>query len=158
MNKEDYTLRIAQATPVQLVIINHELIVDFISAALEAMEKDDIQLFEQNINKAKDALMPLMDGADLENPIAQELFVLYMYAGRRLNKAFFGRDTEAAQEILEMFRELLEGWQSIEHTPDDRLSEDPAEDAPHVYAGLTYGKDGGLEEYIPQDESRGFKA
>ena len=158
MNKDDYILRIAQATPVQLVIINHELVVNFISEALEAMEKDDIQLFEQNINKAKDSLMPLMDGADLENPIAKDLFVLYLYAGRRLNKAYFGRDTEAAREVLEMFSELLEGWQAIEHTPDDRLSDDPADDAPQVYAGLTYGKDGGLEEYIPQDENRGFKA
>ena len=154
MNKEDYTLRIAQATPVQLVIINHELLVSFIDDALADSESE---IFFQNINKAKDALMQLINGLDFDNSIAQDLYDLYLYASELLNKALFSRDTNAAKEVREMFQNLLEGWQEIEHTPDDRINEEPNTAGPQVYAGLTYGKDG-LTEYIPEDENKGFKA
>ena len=157
MNKNDYILRIAQATPVQLVIINHELLLAFITEAITAFEEGETELFFQNINKSKDALSQLIEGLDFENPIAQELYDLYLYAGERLNKALFGKDTDAAKEISEMFQNLLEGWQAIEDTPDDRLTEASGQEGPQVYAGLTYHKDG-LSEYIPQDENRGFKA
>ena len=157
MSIEDYTLRIAQATPVQLVIISHELLVAFIAEALEAFKKGEAELFYQGINKSKDALTQLIDGLDFENPIAQDLYELYLYAGERLNKALFGKDTAAALEVKEMFQTLLEGWRVIEDTPDDRLADASDKESPQVYAGLTYGK-GGLDEYIPDDEDRGFKA
>ena len=159
MNIEDYTLRIAQATPVQLVIINHELLVAFVDEALTAFKNSETELFYQYINKSKDALAQLIDGLDFDEPIAHELFDLYLYAGERLNKALFGKNIEAAQEIKLMFTDLLEGWQAIEDTPDDRLANMPEQEGPQqVYAGLTYHKDGQLSEYIPEDENRGFKA
>ena len=159
MNTEDYTLRIAQATPVQLVIINHELLLDFITTAMDAFEKGELELFYQNINKSKDALTMLIEGLDFDQEIAHELYNLYRYAGECLNKALFGKDIKAADEIKNMFHELLEGWQSIEDTPDDRIPENATDDVgpQQVFAGLTYGKDG-LDEYIPEDDSRGFKA
>lgn len=156
MIKEDYTLRIAQATPVQLVIINHELLVAFIEEAQTAFENKEFELFYRQINKSKDALTQLIEGLDMENEIAQELYNLYLYAGEQLNKALFSKDISAAEEIKEMFKELLEGWQAIENTADDRLKEAPAQ-GPQVFAGLTYHKDG-LSEYIPEDEKRGYKA
>ena len=160
MNTEDYNLRIAQATPVQLVIINHELLLAFIKEALSAFDENDksaMELFFQNINKAKAALTQLMEGLDFNNPIAQELYDLYVYAGERLNKALFGKDSQAAEEIADMFTVLLEGWQAIADTPDERLSNLEKGETPQVFAGLTYHKDG-LSEYIPEDENRGFKA
>ena len=157
VNVEDYTLRIAQATPVQLVIINHELLVDFVDAALAAFDAGELETFYQNINKSKDALTQLIEGLNFENTIAQDLYDLYLYAGERLNKALFGKDKNAAEEVREMFATLLEGWQEIKDTPDERVSETQNIDGPQVYAGLTYGKDG-LSEYIPDDESKGFKA
>jgi len=156
---DEYILRISQATPVQLVIINHELLINFLTGALESFEKGEQENFYKGINKTKDALTQLIEGLDFENPIAHDLYNLYQYAGERLNKALFADDTEAAKEVLEMFGELLEGWQAIEDTPDDRL--EPSTElnqTPQVFAGLTYGRDGGLEEYIPEDEGRGFKA
>lgn len=158
MTIEDYTLRIAQATPVQLVIINHELLTAFITEALLALENDDTELFYQGINKSKDALTQLVNGLDFENPIAQELYNLYLYASERLNKALFGKDAQAAEEVKSMFEELLEAWQAIEDTPDERLTKNPLTAGPQVYAGLTYGKDGELSEYIPGEEGRGYKA
>jgi len=157
VNKEDYTLRIAKATPVQLVIINHELLVAFIADALSAFEDGDISKFYKKINLSKHALTQLIEGLDFENPIAQELYDLYLYAGERLNKALFSKDTDAAREVSEMFTTLLEGWQEIEHTPDDRIAAADEGEVLQVYAGLTYSKNG-LSEYIPEDENRGFKA
>ena len=156
MSIEDYTLRISQATPVQLVIINHEILLDFINRALEASVNGDMNLYYEQINKTKNALTQLIEGLDFNYEIAHELFNLYKYAGERLNKALYSDETEAAEEIKEMFTELLDGWQSIEDTPDERISE-ASETGQRVYAGLTYGKDG-LDEYIPEDETRGFQA
>ena len=156
MNKEDYTLRISQATPVQLVIINHEIMLDFLTDAASAFEQSDMEAFYRLINKSKDALTQLIEGLDFEHELAHELYNLYLYAGERINKALFANDKDAAKEVAEMFGTLLEGWQAIEDTPDDRLANLPSQDAPQVFAGLTYGKDG-LSEYIP-DTSDGYKA
>lgn len=160
VTKEDYVLRIAKATPVQLVVINHELLVDFVSAAEESFKAQELELFYHNINKSKDALTQLIDGLDFETSIAHDLFDLYLYAGERLSKALFGKDIEAVTEVKEMFTSLLEAWQAIEDTPDDRIAgtQGQADSGPQVYAGLTYGKDGELSEYIPEDENKGFKA
>lgn len=157
MNIEEYTQRISEATPVQLVIINHELLLVFIAEAKTAYKKDDLESFYTHINKSKDALTQLIEGLDFDNPIAQDLYDLYLYAGEKLNKALFGKDIPAAEEVEEMFTNLLEGWQAIEDTPDDRIAEVSEAPPQQVFAGLTYGKDG-LDEYIPEDESRGFKA
>jgi len=157
LNKEDYTLRIAQATPVQLVIINHEILLDFAAEALAAFEKDEIETFHLYIGKTKDALQQLVNGLDFENSVAQELYTLYLYAGECLNKALFGNDKEAAAEVSEMFTTLLEGWREIEDTPDERVSDAVPQGAPQVYAGLTYGRDG-LSEYVSEDAGKGFKA
>jgi flagellar biosynthetic protein FliS len=154
VNKEDYILRITRATPVQLVIINHELLIAFIDEALEAFNADS-ENFKLNINKAKNALTQLIEGLDFKNAIAQDLFTLYIYAGEMLNKAHFSLNFDAAVEVKEMFENLLDGWQQIEHTPDDRIM--PQTNSPEVFAGLTYQKDG-LTEYIPEDEDRGYKA
>ena len=158
MTIEDYTLRIAQATPVQLVIINHELLTAFIEDALKAFTDGDIELFYKSINKSKDALDQLICGLDMENPIAQSLYNLYRYANELLNKSLYSKDTQAAEEVKTMFEELLEAWQAIENTPDERLAHDPSTAGPKVYAGLTYGKGGDLAEYIPENEGREFKA
>jgi len=162
MNKEDYVLRIASATPVQLVVINHELIVAFLAEALDTADNpDEAPLFAYNIDKAKNGLLQLIEGLDFEVEIAHELYNLYLYANERLTKAFFERDLEISKAILveiqEMFQTLLEGWQSIVDTPDDRILEEVVPDGHQVFAGLTYGRDG-LSEYVKEDDSRGFKA
>ena len=157
MNKEDYILRITSATPVQLVVINHQILLDFIAGAIEASSGE---AFEGNINKAKDALAQLMSGLNFESEIAHDLFDLYLYAGRLLNHALFSRDPEASakdlNEVLGIFQNLLEGWEAIADTPS-QTEQGPQNDSPQVYAGLTYEKDG-LSEYVVQDDSRGFKA
>ena len=141
--------------------------VNFLTVAIESFEADaqDLNQFFNHIGKAKDALMQLVSGLDFENEIAQGLYDIYLYAGECLNKALFSKDVDAAKELKGLFTELLEGWQAIEGTPDDRIIETPLpedishpQDGAHIYAGLTYGKDGELSEYIPESEDRGFKA
>ena len=164
MTTEDYTLRISQATPLQLVTISHQLLLDFLDTALKALDEGDEESFFKGINKAKSALTQLLDGLDLTQSMAQDLCNLYFYASERLNKALFAKDRDAALEVQEMFTELLEAWVAIEDTPDERLlaletenQQDQAGAPQQVFAGLTYGQDG-LSEYIPEDENRGFKA
>jgi flagellar biosynthetic protein FliS len=155
LNTDDYVLRIAAATPVQLVIINHEIMMAYITDALEALDKGDTPAFDKSVNGAKNSLESLINGLNFETEIAHELYDLYLYAGERLNRVCFSADKDAAQDVLAMFGNLLEGWRFIEDTPDTRVDENVS--VPKVYAGLTYHRDG-LAEYVVEDENRGFKA
>ena len=150
--KEEYNRRIAVARPVQLVIITHELLLEFLEIGIEGFEEGDMEKFYFGVNKAKSALAELMDGIDHDNEIGKGLYELYLYAGERLNKAYFAKLKEVAEEIKEMFEVLLEGWRGIEDTPDNRAM------GPQVVAGLTYGRGGELSEYVEGDEGGGFRA
>jgi flagellin-specific chaperone FliS len=152
-NKDDYILRVSSATPVQLVVISHELLVAFLSDALA--NRGAPPVFAENVGKARDALEQLINGLDFTVTLAQELYDLYLYAGGRLGRAFFAYDADAAAEVLAMFETLLAGWKAIEDAPDTRAAEQ-ARGGPQVYAGLTYER-GGLSEIVV-DDGEGYRA
>jgi flagellin-specific chaperone FliS len=161
VNKDDYMLRIAQAAPAQLVVINYEIVTAYLKDALAvcgenaAVRTEDKLVFASNMEKAKNALTLLIGSLDLTVTVAQVLFWVYEYIEKLLNDAFFGYDHAAAAEALELLETLLVGWRDAARQEAEAL---PAgENAPQVYAGLTYQKDG-LSEYVEQDESRGYKA
>ena len=152
--KNDYLLRISQATPTQLVVINYEILTDYIREALAAYDTDQ-PAFTQAVDKAKNALVQLMLGLDLSITLAQDLFRIYTYINQRLNTAFFSRDRDAAEEALTLAETLLTGWRAA--AGQDTETQPVIGGAPSVYAGLTYQKDG-LSEYVNQDDDRGYQA
>lgn len=158
---EDYTLRISQATPAQLVVINYELIVLFLTDALEAYgpEKakhpENKDAFARQVNKAKNGLMQLVKGLNFEITLAQDLYQIYEYIDKRLNTAYFSFDRAAAAEALSLIEMLLAGWR--EAAKQETNASPAMEHAPQVYAGLTYRKEG-LSEYVIQNDERGYKA
>lgn len=161
INTDDYTLRISQASPAQLVVINYELIEAFLTDALEAygpeavIRAEDKPVFAQHIEKAKNGLTQLIRGLNFEIIIAHDLYQIYEYVNGLLNAAYFSYKRDAAAEALSLMRTLLEGWREAARQEPDAA---PVTDgAPQVYAGLTYQKDG-LSEYVVQDNGRGYQA
>lgn len=158
INTADYTLRISQASPAQLVVINYELITAFLRDALDAygsgavITNSDKPVFARNIDKARDGLQLLIRSLDFEVSISQDLYQIYEYVNRLLNTAYFGYNRTTAEEALSLMETLLTGWREAALQEPDT----PSGSAPQVYAGLTYGK-GGLSEYV-KDEGHGFKA
>ncbi len=159
LNKEDYVARISNATNVQLIIINYEILLDYLKEAVISF--DDNKNFEENINKAQKALGNLMDSLDMKYDISKDLLSLYIYVNKLIiNCKFFYLDKKDSSknmldEAVQIISSLLEGWLTVENHEENAKS--VMENSQKIYAGLTYGK-GTLNEYIPDDNSRGFNA
>jgi len=167
LDKSAYMLRIAQANPVQLVVINFELIIDYLSAALitvstgDKLENDSQKdMYFACIQKAKIGLDSLIESLDFEIPLAYEFYDIYKYNYKQLSDIAFTSDKaiarKAIEETITLMEMLLASWRDLAKEVAKELPPVVGE-APKVYAGLTYGKNGKVEEYI-EDSNRGFMA
>jgi len=154
MEKADYVAKISGATPVGLVIINFELILEYTEGAIQAHSAGDDALFEANILKSRDFLMLLMKSLDFKHTISRELLKTYIYINSLFIKAHFSKDTAPLAEADNLLNTMLNDWRELAKTEN---AEPVMENAQQLYAGLTY-ENGKLTEYAPEDENRGFKA
>ena len=156
IDKSAYMLRISQAGPVQLVVINFELILEFLQAAKSAEDSDS---FITHIQKAKNGLEQLIQSLDFEVSVSGDFYDIYNYTYKLLCDIHFTQDKGKADavvsEVIELMEMLLKGWRE---TASKVTDEQPLGEAPRVYAGLTYGRDGQAEEYIDDNEGRSFMA
>ena len=154
-----YIVRISQANPTQLVVINFELILEFITAARGAFGTDDYITF---IQKTKSGLEQLMFSLDLSVQISVDFNEIYSYVYQLLCNINFTSDEARAFAVLDECKEhmevLLEGWRKAAESAEAQIEPAVAGEAPKVYTGLTYGKDGKAEEYISEDTGRGYMA
>lgn len=158
MSKQDYVTRISSATPLQLVVVTYDLILEEVGLAKGNMGNSDIQ---EHVSKAQQLLSSLITSLDMEIEISKQLLDIYLY----VNKLFIscniklnikGKDEEVRKMLMhaeQILNNLLVGWKNIED--NDNQSVMPS--SQQVYAGLTY-KNGKLSEYIDENIGRSFKA
>ncbi len=143
---ESFARRLTSASPLQMIIINFELLIMNIESG--------------DIPAAKDFLRLLEDSLDMSYDISQNLLSLYIYVYKLLNDAGFTKSEEQAKVYLcdakAICEKILSGFQEI---PQD-TAETVMDNSQTIYAGLTYGngRRGTLDEYVPVDSNRGFKA
>lgn len=154
LSKEDYVARIASATPLQLVIINYEIILDYLDTAEKNI--NDEKVFDFNLIKARDFLLELRTSLNMTYNISRNLMSLYNYVDQQLSYYKVNKNQEHLTECKKVLDELLEGWKAIEKDEKDKTP--LMQNTEHLYAGLTYGKNGKLSEYVDTDSKRGFKA
>ena len=146
INKAEYTQRIAKANPAELVVINFELLLDFLDGG--------------DIDKAKNALEQMVRSLNFEIPLAHDFYAVYKYVNERLIAAQFAREEgtakEAVAEVRELMETLLVGWRDVEKQVADLPP--VAGEGPAVYSGLTYSKDGTADEYIDDGDKKGYMA
>lgn len=154
-----YMLQISQASPAGLVVINFELIIEFLNKALANSQNKEV--FRAAVQKAKDGIEPLIQSLDFEVPLSHVFYELYNYSYKLLSDVHFSSDIEAAcaavKEVAEHMGVLLEGWRTV---AKKAVEETPAasEVPPKVYTGLTYGRDGQANEYVDENKDRGYMA
>ncbi|MCL2198429.1 MAG: flagellar protein FliS [Defluviitaleaceae bacterium] len=155
-----YMVRISQASPAGLVVINFELILDFLNEALESAGEREI--FRQHLQKAKEGIEQLIQSLDFEVPVSQTFYDIYSYCYKLLCDVQFSTDSEAAcsavKEVQEYMEKLLEGWRETAEKSNLEPTAEATEDTPKVYTGLTYGRDGQANEYIDENKDRGYMA
>lgn len=158
IDKSAYMLRISQASPAGLVVINFELVLEYLNAAMVSV--DDKESFRANIQKAKDGIEQLIDALDLDIPLSLDFYEIYNYSYKLLCDVHFS-DTETAipvvKEVAELMDMLLAGWRDAAEKADASGETVAEGEAPKVYTGLTYGKDGKANEYIDEN-NRGYMA
>ena len=158
VDSQAYLLRISQAGPVGLVVINFEILLDYLEAAKKAASLG-VEEMRPALGKAKDALAQLIQSLDFTISLSHDFYDIYSYAFGKLSSASSAADIataiDATDEVAELMETLLKGWR------ETAKNEPPApenENTPKVYTGLTYGRDGKADEYIDEGKNRGYMA
>ena len=153
--KQQYTLRITQANPTQLVVILYEMCMDYLSEAKESLQAQEIPAFREAARKTRGCLVELMESLDLEYEPAGAMLQLFLFCIRRLAYSEFHKDGKALEDIERVVRPLHDAYAQIQ-------GQNPAGpvmgNAQTVYAGLTYGRNSLTENTGDPGANRGFLA
>ena len=153
-----YMMRISQAGPVQLIIINFEITLDFLAEAKKALLAQDSESFITGVQKAKNGLDQLIQSLNFEIPLATDFNDIYRYVYKRLCDVHFSSEAsacaKAVDEAVEILETLLVGWRDVEKQVESLPPADSGN--PKVYSGLTYGRDGQAKEYVNEGEGRSY--
>jgi flagellar protein FliS len=101
------------AAPGELVVMLYRGATRFVASAIEAIERNDIQVAHNNLVRAQAVITELLDSLDFERggDIASNLAQIYMYLRSRLIEANLRKDARPALEVAHLLRELLPAWE-----------------------------------------------
>lgn len=153
--KTNWSAKIVNATPAQLVLIIYEIIFESIDESIENLNQKDFKKFEHSLERARNLLGELIHDLKMQSDIEYDFLSLYMFINKLLIQGYCKRDEELLNRAKKILTNLYDGLKETEkQVPKD---EKVIRNAQQVYAGLTYGR-GILNESINQDLNRGFKA
>ena len=82
--KQQYTLKISQASRTQLVVILYEMTLDYLKEAEDAAGSRDEAAFHTGIKRARACIHELSHSLNHEYPVSGNLLQLYLFADRML--------------------------------------------------------------------------
>ena len=152
--KQQFTLRITQANPTQLVVILYEMADVFLKEAAEVFQKEDMAAYKEGIRKARGCINELIQSLHMEYDPAPKLLRLYLFCIRRLAYAEVRKEAEVLKEVSGILGKLKEAYGQV-------AAANPAapvmSNTQTVYSGLTYGKSADLAEDVSgQSLNRGM--
>lgn len=154
IDKEKYVAKIANASPLELIIINFDIILDYLEYSRKNINTDT-KNFDISIKKARKALLELKLGLELDNEIGKELYALYNYADKKIADYLFTKDTNELDEAIKILIKLKNSFEAILHLEKDKSK--VMKNTETLYSGLTYDKNAKPIEYR-DNNNRGFKA
>lgn len=159
-DKQDFTLRITQANPTQLVVILYEMLLCYLEDAGQALAEgaevpQEPDGFREAVRKARGCLNELIGSLHMQYEPAPALMQLYLFCIRRLALGEQRRDSGILDEIRRVIEPLCGAYRQLARTnpagPVMRNSQT-------VYAGLTYGRNTLTENMADQGANRGMLA
>ena len=167
-DKQQFTLRIAQANPTELVVILYEMLLCYLEDAREALGPEEAtskgnaplgnaplgqEEFRSAIRKARGCLNELVQSLHMEYEPAPALMQLYLFCIRRLAAGEQRRDMEPLEEIKRVVEPLHDAYGQLAA----QNSAGPVmRNSQTVYAGLTYGRNTLTENMADQGANRGM--
>lgn len=158
--KQQFTLRISQANPTELVVILYEMLLCYLEDGLEALQpeaggaENEDRLHEAARN-ARGCLNELLQSLDLRYEPAPALQRLYMFCLRRLARGEQRRDGAPLEEIKRVIVPLRDAYEKL---AEQNGAGPVMQNSQTVYAGLTYGRNTLTENLAGQDLNRGILA
>lgn len=150
--KKEFALRISQANNVSMILIEYEMVLEYIGEAEQ--NADDKALYDTNVDMAGRCVDELLKNLHYEYEPALALKNLYLYMKSRLRDARYNHDFAALKEVAGYIERLHGAYNEIK---DCDMSKPIMENAQTVVAGMTYGKNQTLE-VLSGNDNRGFFA
>lgn len=99
----------------RLVVMLYEGAIKFLNQAIKDIESNDYAGKGKNIGKAQDIIFELNTVLDMEQggEVANNLRALYHFMDRHLSKANLKCDANMVREVIDLLKELNEGWKAI---------------------------------------------
>ncbi len=121
--------QIEGATPLGLILLVYEALVQSLIDARSAAEDGDVERQVDQTSRAMQALMELMVSLDHEKggEIAGNLASLYTYMHRRLLEGQGGDVVAALNEVLKLAQTLRESWMELAQS-QNQTTQQQAED------------------------------
>ncbi len=138
--------RIVNASPVELVVISYEIIIDELTNIIDGNST--------SVEKAQSFLKELIVSLDMEQEISQSLMSLYIYINRLLMRYRIKEETSYIVEAKKLVETLNEAWREIA-LKENKIA--VMQNTDTIYEGLTYGMNV-LNETIVGRSNRGFRA
>lgn len=148
MTKEEknvFSLRIANSSKTELIVITYDIIINYIDAALHAYSVDDKDLVVFNLQKAKQFLNNLSSCLNFEYGISYELMNLYIYMNNCLVRDITRRKPESAEDIKSVIDKLRASFDTVSASD---TSGKVMKNSEKVYVGYTYGRTSTLNEVV----------
>lgn len=151
--KQQFTFRISQANPTEMVVILYDMTLQYLADASELAEGGDFGVYQENVRRAGKCVSELTRSLRPEYEPAGSLRKLYMYCIRRLAQAEIRRHGELLREVAGIITPLRDAYRQIapQNTAGPVMRNTQA-----VYAGLTYGRNTLTENMADQSANRGM--
>lgn len=113
--KEATKTQLADADPYQIIQMLMAGVMDSLALAKGSVERGDLAQKARYISKASAIIVALRSSLDLkvDSEVPDNLNALYEYMTDRLVDASVDKDTNAIDEVADLFREIKSAWDEI---------------------------------------------
>jgi len=105
--------KITTASPAELTLMLYDGAVKFCNIALSAMEQNDFETVNNNIQRARAIVVELTSTLDHKYPVAEDFQKLYDYIFALLVEANMQKDKELLTRALDELRDIRDIWKQI---------------------------------------------
>jgi len=151
------TVRIAGATPSELLVITYDITIDSIDNAIKALKENNEKQFRRYINKSQNLTRELMNTLNMSYEISISLLSLYRFVNELLVKGSVKKSDKYLLEAKKVLNILLDGWKTVSQT-QRKIQKPVVDNAQRLVAGLTYGKGSLNESVMNNGVNRGYTA
>ncbi|MEE1133118.1 MAG: flagellar export chaperone FliS [Caryophanon sp.] len=104
---------VTTASPGELTLMLYNGCLKFLTKAKKAIEDQNIEERNYNIQRAQAIIFELMSTLNMEIEISNEMLPLYDYMSRRLTDANFKNDIAIIEEVESLVTEFRDTWKEV---------------------------------------------